>query len=337
MKKSKKLLISVFALVVTLALATSATFAWFSLNDKVAVGSFDVSATTGSDGLYVTYGIAKADSVFGSKVESDTIKNDDKIWVTDGAEQNPKVLGYTAMTSDDGIAFEDINGTAKQPNEAYTPGKDATFLQFNLSFRSTTPMNIYLYSEGEASAVTAAEGREGIEVAWPGYQAANYYDNADGAEVPQGIAATEGAKLNARAANAARISFVTNTVNRTVPETPTLTAGTAKIWNPNPKKGYYKGNMAYDFNKYNDPATEAVTTSTLGNDFVTYTTATKDSATPIAKTELADYLKDTNSKTPYEAVITINLWLEGTDGDCMNDLFTDTFSVQLAFFGKAPA
>lgn len=336
MKKSKKLLISVFALVVTLALATSATFAWFSLNDKVTVGSFDVSATTGSDGLYISYGIAKSDSVFGSKVESDTIKNDDKIWVTDGAEQNPKVLGYTAMTSDDGIAFKDINDTAKQPNEAYTPGKDATFLQFNLSFRSTTPMKVYLYAEGGASAVTAAEGREGIEVAWPGYVATNYYDNTDGATVPSDIAAAEGSKLNARAANAARISFVTNTVDRTTPETPTLTAGTAKIWNPNPKKGYYKGNMASDFNRYNDSATAAVTEKVLGDKaVVAYTTATADSATPIATTAQAEYIKDT--KTPYEAVITINIWLEGTDGDCMNDLFSDIFNVKLAFFGKAAA
>lgn len=336
MKKSKKLLISVFALVVTLALATSATFAWFSLNDKVAVGSFDVSATTGSDGLYITYGVSKTDSIFGSKVESDTIKNDD-IWVTDGAEQNPKVLGYTAMTTEDGIAFKDINGTEKTANTAYTPGKDATFLQFNLSFRSTTPMNIYLYSEGDASAVTAPAGREGIEVAWPGYVATNYYDNADGASVPSDIAAAEGSKLNARAANAARISFVANTVDRTSPESPALTATTARVWNPNPKKGYYKGNMASDFNRYNDSATAAVTEQVFAADktVIAYTEANKENATSIATTAAADYLKET--KTPYEAVITVNIWLEGTDGDCMNDLFTDVFNIKLAFFGKATA
>ncbi len=53
-KASKKLIASLFALVVAVSLAATTTYAWFTMNAAVSVGTFDLKVETATPGLYVS-------------------------------------------------------------------------------------------------------------------------------------------------------------------------------------------------------------------------------------------------------------------------------------------
>ena len=301
MKKSKKLLISVFALVVTLALATSATFAWFTTNDKVEVGSYDVNVTTGSQGLYVS----TDGTTYSSNITAEQIKA-----LYQGANADAmNTKGFTAVTSVDGKAFTKRDGATSVTANSLIADEDAySYISFTLYFRSTVAMDVYL--NGEES--TSADRTNATEVEYVGDYAGKMVAWTDAVEATYGKALTKGQPIGARAADAVRMSFVNG--------------NDVKVWNPGANRGFKTGNMALDYEKAftGNSSLVAGTTATPTADLLR---AGEKNGVAIATTAVA------TGGSFYEATVTINLWLEGNDGDCMNDIFEDNFKVALGFIG----
>lgn len=303
MKKSKKLLISVFALVVTLALATSATFAWFTTNDKVEVGSYDVNVTTGSQGLYVSAD-KDENKTYSSNIDTATIKA--LYQGANAGDMNAK--GFTAVTSTDGKAFTNRAGTSVTANSLIADEDAYSYISFTLYFRSTVAMDVYL--NGEASA--SDDRTNATEVEYVGDYAGKMVAWTDAEASVYGKALTKGEPIGARAADAVRMSFVNG--------------NDVKVWNPGADRGFKTGNMALDYEKAftGNSSLVAGTTATPTENLLR---AGEKNGVAIATTALA------TGGSFYEATVTINLWLEGNDGDCMNDIFEDNFKVALGFIG----
>lgn len=303
MKKSKKLLISVFALVVTLALATSATFAWFTTNDKVEVGSYDVNVTTGSQGLYVSAD-KDENKTYSSNITAEQIK---ALYQGENAS-DMEAKGFTAVTSADGKEFTNRAGTSVTANSLIADEDAYSYISFTLYFRSTVAMDVYL--NGEES--TSADRTNATEVEYVGDYAGKMVAWTDAVEATYGKALTKGQPIGARAADAVRMSFVNG--------------NDVKVWNPGANRGFKTGNMALDYEKAftGNSSLVAGTTATPTADLLR---AGEKNGVAIATTALA------TGGSFYEATVTINLWLEGNDGDCMNDIFEDNFKVALGFIG----
>ena len=146
----------------------------------------------------------------------------------------------------------------------------------------------------------------------------------------------QGDALSTRAAYAARVAFITN--------------GVGKIWAPydyasggddlsHTQAGFYvntaEKNLARDFRNallgINDTYVCNVLNEVrlLSDALASQNTNISDepgavAATPIVRTVY-------NGENGYDAVVTVRLWLEGTDGDCLNSIFSDQISLQLVF------
>ncbi len=215
-----------------------------------------------------------------------------------GAYENLKL---THVTSEDGITLNTKEGPAATANKDY--------FQVKLWFMSTTDVKVYLE---DTSKLTCASPNADNDLLLDGTArttaGANY-----------GPSLASDGKITTNAANAARVSFVDS--------------ATGKIWEPQPTAGYPTKNLAEDYEKYLTSGTWSVTESPTN----TPATATVEK---VAKTADAGTItgKELFSLTANEAKeITINIWLEGKDGDCLNSIFADVISTTLVFVGIEPA
>ncbi|HBF86817.1 MAG TPA: hypothetical protein DDW54_03965, partial [Clostridiales bacterium] len=331
-KATHKILMAAASLVIALGVASGTTFAWFTANRTVSIGTINATVTTGTEGLYVAIK-NYAGTEFSTFEE--TLSGDDLNTAIFGgtASANLATVKLDALTSlantnntgenSNGLTLKDHNGVETTYNReaATTEGKNK-FIEFTLKFKTTTPMNIYLSNKNAANSKQSQIATNGAGVvsnfvlAWDDTVSASNYgkDPTDG-------------KIDARAANAARVAFITHAnTEGTKTWTADTTGASGQVWAPNEAvddsntgekgKGFWKGNVAEDYNYHfrnnANPATRAVA-STVVNQVTTIDlddiTNSEGSATVIATTA-----EDTNRE--YVAIVTVRLWIEGTDGDC---------------------
>lgn len=310
-KSGKKLVVAIVVLVLAVALATTATFAWFTMNQNVTVGNIDMDVTSNSGGLYVSLSNG-ADAVYSTELTSEQIKD---VILTNA--------GFTkeggAWKADQKLALKDV--TAKKESNALSimdeedvavALSDASYAQFTIYFRATDEMEVSLDLTGKSGEVPNDVFNSKVEStgdapAKPAYAwdtiAANTYGTH--AEIAKGAA------LVTRAANAARVGFEP-TVNGAKTE--------PKIWNPNSDKGFNKGNLASDYrNKLLGTTTNVIE-------------ATGDITGRTADVVLVKLAKAADAAY-YEGQITVTVWIEGTDGDCLTSILSDNLHVSLQFKG----
>jgi len=358
-KVSKKIVVGVAALVISIAVATGSTFAWFTTNRDADIDQFEATATTGETNLSVAANVSgeyNRDVVaFRRYVELTNVpvQGDSKATVNknvldanadndpdshlvaltmDGTDMNPMVIDYvnnitygTALTYDKLVNADGIVDTTTTANNKYHP-----FIEFVLHFKGDREMNVYLTS----STVTAHETDGTKPVQAVEYKAANTYGTHEAIAI--------GDKLASRAANAVRVAFIPvnatwGTDNKV---SGAVTFGTPKVWCPNEAeysgkeatanttglgKGNWKGNLAKDYyNGFMRTNKEIIAKEYTSNVRNLLSTDTSESAS-------AATIATLNSANNFTATVVVRIWLEGTDGDCLNSVLTDKFNTYFAF------
>ena len=307
MKNSKKLIGAIAALVIALAVSVGSTFAWFTTNKKVAVDNIQATVTTGSTDLQVRRvkkdgtAIGDGEWSYGLIFDEDEFDNV-KLDALTSADKGKTLTGKPNLTTpstagDKGIPNYKADGTKDTD-------KTANYIELYLEFRSTAAETIVLDA---TSAVTGESKGDDVILAWK--------DDSS----TYGTAINKGAAIASNAKNAVRVS-----IGKVASSEETVVG----VWNPNATEGYFKGNLAQDYelyqdaqfnsekNKeaintiYTDPGYDAITTGTGATDLVT--------------------LGNLNNGY-YYAVICVKIWLEGTDGDCFNNIFDDSILAKLVF------
>lgn len=135
-KLSKKLILSVLTLVLTVVALGATTFAWFTLGNEATVGQIKGQVTAG-DGLEVR--IAQGQT---GEDESEMITGYDT-WYTslpstvlqDFLGEKYTKLDLKGVTSEDGVAIKKIDGD---------PADYGSFIEFELEIRSQFETNVFL-------------------------------------------------------------------------------------------------------------------------------------------------------------------------------------------------
>lgn len=311
-KAKKRLLFSVAALVIAIAVATGSTFAWFTINREVNVEQMDISVTAGSQGIYIA--TAKAGPYKTALNAADL-----------AAAGYKADASLDAVTSTDGKVIKDLDGN--------TIGADSKkFIEMKFYFRATgeTVPTIDLKRTNN----TEISGRNTILQPHATNNAQtvfNTWKDIAADDFGQTNAIALNAPVPVRAAHATRVSF-----DAVAHDTTTVST---RVWDP------YYGDPA-TFRGKENPDNAGKFDNAVGNFALAYYNATKadDDAnltwptTGIAQTEAKDdffsdvlKLTPTNMPNTYEGELTIRIWLEGWDGDCMTSILGDKIVADFVF------
>jgi len=332
MKGTRKLLISVIALVVTLAMAVTSTYAWFTTNPYVTVEGFNVNVKTQEDeGLFIK--LDEIDMEYSTGLTAEQIANAIK------ANNTGSLPSLDPLTSMDGTTLMSSNKVITPDDPAIeagdlvaaTPGQ---YAKFTLMFRSTKAGVIILLSKIDASTglstILSNESgttQGGTFTAWD-------FNTADGTVgitrdellshpssyqlTPPAELTASGDPVNIRAANAARVTFDSQTAgDQTV------------VWGPNAYKdaiqtSYYQNVYGWTVSL---PA-DYKGVGTITNDVILgeQTGTTVDNA---ATSTIICTL--TQNGSFYEASVVVYVWLDGNDGSCINTIAGDSFTIDMQF------
>lgn len=322
-KATTKILLAALSLIMAIGIATGSTFAWFVSNRTVTVGAIDATVTTGTQGLYVA--VKKADATYTAFNTALTGPNINTAILGTGGS----VVLDALTTSNSGVALQNRAGTAAA---AFNSTGENAYLEFTLKFRTTVAQDIYLgyttttsQEQADINAALAASSRiYPTATAYSG-TAVKAWKAIDANEYGTHSAIAKNAAIEARAAHAARVAFITGQ--------------TGVVWAPydyaagnndgyNVQAGYFTGNLASDY-EHNVIGTEEYSTQNknavkLENDADAKAGTVTSGATKIVSTT-------DNSEGAFDAEVTIRIWIEGTDGDCFNSIFGDQLSVNLVF------
>jgi hypothetical protein len=330
MKKTvRKLIISAFVLVVALSLAVTSTFAWFTMTNTPSVDSFDLNVTT-SNGM--TMSLTDTAGSYKTRITNADLL--DYLISQNIVSASLSEFELDAVTSTDGIAFTDLDNNSVAVS-------DKKFISFPLYFYSAKALTVKLNSTGNSVARKTGQTVSSV-TAWKNISAGEYGKNPAGlgsADTPS-PAIDIGEEIDASAANAVRISFVN-------------AAGTSAVkWYPNPDKGFNgdydylsvgtgftPANLGLDYFNFKNLSNVTQPELTYSkNYYVTPVYDGEDKLTTAGNFIINDDLLTLVSGTGVEGEgyyghITVNIWLEGYDGDCFDSIFADAITVALQFIG----
>lgn len=330
MKATKKLILATISLVAASSLTVGSTFAWFSYRSDVSLGSIDFSVDSGSENLQVA-----VTEVGGTYSEDDFKYSLTTEAVANAIKKNnfgaPIVYQPLTVTEDSGSNVLPTN-LIRLKNRDGSDASVSTYATFDLIFRYTPAkitdaMPSLLLDYG--SIITAnPEDDDNYTPSVscePTEELMEKLKNGD-----YGKTLSEGDKIKARARDAARVAFLFNydsTQNN-------------KIWAPSEHytistehtsdviKGFYLGNLASDYKSMQtgDPAFSAPV----------YDSRVYAAPAPKADGDNTSYAKITqfptlSGSTYSELKITVKVWLEGKDGDCLESVQNDRFAFLLKF------
>lgn len=312
-KAKKRLIFSVAALVIAIAVATGSTFAWFTINREVNVEQMDISVTAGSQGIYIA---TKKEGPYKTALSLQDLK--DAGYKADAS--------LDAVTSPDGKVINDLDG-----NKLGTDTKK--FIEMKFYFRATgetapiIDLNRTNNSEIDDRNTILQPHESGLP-----QTVFNTWRDIDANEFGQANAYKIDAPIPVRAAHAARVSFNAVADDKTTEST--------RIWDP-----YYDDPTTFR-GKPNE-ANGGKLDNSVGNFALAYYNGTKPDGKAnlvwptngIAPTEAKDdFFKDVLKLTPvanvpntYEGELTIRIWLEGWDGDCMTSILGDKIKADFVF------
>lgn len=317
---NKRLLISIAALVISIALAATTTFAWFTMDTTPEVNDIDLSVTA-QDGLYIS----------GSGTAGDFFTN-----VTDTYEGTTVLKAITPTTAT-GNAFKKIQEGTTVTEEAAAA---TDYYKHTFYLRSQSDYDIYVESveiTGTANAdratieawknLTAAD--LGVTGTWTAELEALYTDETTltegGTIVGTEILVQKGNVLpfQAAIANAIRVGFYVNSTMYTYKNSLGAVAGSwgASATTLNAAHDYYR-----------------TTTQMSPADITAFDTAWADPEYTVSTvglstgTKIADMTKNVTSDW-YEVSVEVYVWADGTDKDCFNEILADGVSIDITFTG----
>lgn len=307
-KAKKRLLFSVAALVIAIAVATGSTFAWFTINREVNVEEMEINVTAGSQGIYIA---AKKEGPYKTALNADDLK-------TAGYDENAKL---DALTSADGKAIADLKGNVLEKGT----GK---FIEMTFYFRATgetmPTIDLKETKDDDRSTILMPHKTNNAQTVDNTWQVINAGDFGQERTIQLND------KIAVRAAHAARVSFDALAHNKVAKST--------RIWDP------YYGDKTTFCGKPNE-ANGGKFDNSVGNFAFAYYNGTKIDGenlvwptNGIAPTEEKDdffknvlVLSETSTPKVYEGELTIRIWLEGWDGDCMTSILGDKIKADFVF------
>ena len=226
------------------------------------------------------------------------------------------VSGETGVT---GVKLKDLTldatGAKLQDNKVEPQAAgDKDYVHFTLYFEATTDVDVYLLKSSAINNGTNAS-HHAIPV-----------DSSAQSAIGSSYGSTVSGTLDTNAANAARVKFGTGKTNIWAPneaedETNSTSTG----------KGFWKNNLAADYEKYLSASSWSVTEEEEFTAASTVKTVAESSATDAGEaTKICD-LSETAGV--YKGSVEIWIWLEGTDGDCLNSIFNDVLQINFDFIG----
>lgn len=357
MKASKKLIGASVALVAALAVSVGSTFAWFTTNSNVSVSNIAANVTTGDSNLEVALVSVKgvtgligdfsynldlgktiengglkevfAATKFDALTDNGALNKGDNESLADWSWDGPTTFGQNLTDKKGTAAKLSTISSSTTDGDAPTTTYSATtgnYLQFTLRFRTTSSTagseGVALYFAPE-SAVTSTAGAT--------------HSDLVAQENMSDYGITAGKAMTAEAKDAMRIAF--HAAKVTVPATTTSNDGKVewanvggdegKVWEPNYDKGWNATSVTAS-KKFSQAVEESLT----GIDDLSglYTSPTYNAVTTVAADEvqIATMTKSEGSDY-YIADVTVVIWLEGTDADCLNSIFGDLLNIKLCF------
>lgn len=307
MKNStKRILMSVLTLVLTVVALGTTTFAWFSIGNISTVTGVEANVQAG-DGLEI--------QLKGTTYESDFKNN--LVAADWNAFMAADAAGFkfAAVTSTDGVAFRELaqraDGGLGLAN--LTGAANQKYLEFDINFRSLQPGYVNL---------TALSFGGGVQ-AWTPSGITSYLQFAG-----QNTALP----VDAFAKNAARISF-THTSTQVFQEPELAYSNSdAKItgnhfqgatgvlhgqWDYLAKRGVIIWNAATDGAVISDPTTQSLFAAKATNSATLSADVGNIALTP--------------NGTYYEGTVTVRIWIEGWDADAYDSIFNTLLEVNLTF------
>lgn len=324
MKKTKRLVMLALALVLTFAMATTTTFAWFTMNNVVTVSG--ISGTARADeGLL----ISQDGETYLTYVNLSTNLN--LIPVTPGTNATLAAGGTaTAPTIKDGetagtllsaIKFFNAEGQSQTPTE----GNPTAYYQQTFHFRSDVEMIVKMTKITVNT--TPATGADIRNVTAPYAIAADAY-GTHGAYAKDAPIYTDLLKAIRIALfnDDGELIAVYHLVDAQEEE------GVAQNFD-GVTGGYNMAGYLYKTILNEDPISSSGIDGTIS---LGITGTGGDTEIDV----VADYQAGitlevvTGGVTPrYEGTITVVIWIEGTDGDCINSVINDALTIDLAFTG----
>lgn len=308
----KKLLLSIIAVVVTVAALGTSTFAWFTLSNKAEIGQFNAEVTAG-DGIELSL---DGDNWY-SVLTSDLINE----WLVDLYGATPVL---TDLTSSNGVTFSKMvltdNTTENAGNEygtvTYVPETEG-FIEFQVFFRAQAATDIYW-----TDAQLGGEENEWISDAEFTYHSA--------------VVATD--PVTVSAANAARISVAeASAVTAFVYELPAVSGTNFHLGSGTGVTVPAAGAVSYfnAKNEYNQiPA--ATTINLPVNVFYEFTANANVGTTevPVGKKVLTlTDSEEVNGITYNTGSVDVRVWIEGWDADAFNAILSLPLFASLKFEG----
>lgn len=309
MKKiSKKAILSILTLVLTVVVLGASTFAWFTLGTTATVDNFDVNVTS-SEGLEISLD----GNNWYTRLNSDIMRDYIEDQVTAARLNNDGDFVMDAVTTSDGIDFFKFsisgNEMVHEPSDKAVANED--FLQLTFKLRTKVNQKVILSNLDVTSTLES------------------WISDQDFTLAKGNTSVTSTDPINADLADALRVSVLADASHGDDVTDPvvfekdntgtTNTTGTlAKDTNNN-----YIGAFEYYSKK-------SGFTNSLETNFVPI------SATPnfgSNTTELADFTSQTLSggEDYYTVDVTFNIWFEGYDNEAFDAVLDQMVSIVLAF------
>lgn len=337
MKVTKKLIGASVALVVAASLTVGSTFAWFTYQSNVQLEKVGFFVDSGDENLQIA--VVKADETPGngdfvySLPATDIVNKIRKVGDPDEVNVVYKALTLASDTvlDTDPIELQKADGSAAQLGEYATFDLVFRYTPFKGVNASNIPWLVLDYGSAVTAEIDDTNYMPTHSIgAWGNFDANDY-----------GIELKKDDVIKARARDAARVAFVfgESTNKQSKVWAPSEEFDTTTIRTSDTAKGFYKGNLASDFRTSQGYTTTAVTTPVYNNRIYAAiqnpTQANDFNNSTIAKLSLP-----AEGTTYSEFRMTVKVWLEGRDGDCIDAIFGDQFNFALKFrtsLLKAPA
>lgn len=311
-KITRKLLVSIFAITLSMFALGTATFAWFTLTDTATVSQFSANITS-SDGIEVSLGTDN--SAFYTSVPLSAVIN-----YLNGAGYGDS-FKMNHITSTDGKVFQDMRGEAKN-----NPTADG-YIEIPMRIRSlSSNVPIYLSKNSGLS----SDAKTWISDA--------DFTNSKGKEV------SAGQSLNYFIANAARFSVSSlageNETVKLVYELPENAYGSEtnveygnKVLNQTPQ---LNGAVHY-YNQKNGLNSDITNNHENYTGLKYYEAEVAKSITTFVNQDPILVLSDVAEEDGYYyGIIYVRIWVEGWDPDCFDALLNSTLKIDLQFTTKKP-
>lgn len=337
-KRMGRVMLALAALVVSLVMTVTATYAWFTYNSTVSVNDIQLSVGDGKDVLQINVVQSTTASAWRGATTQwfrsinataiNTAITDAVQAVSGQGSYDREDFKLGAFTTNDGLSFRKLS-PATTVTKNLVDAKDGSVLSLKINFRANRALWVGLSNDSKVS----TDSSRGVSSISPWVASldltANYgVAQKNSANVVLGLSD----KIYVSPAYAVRYSFEAGS--------------SAVIWNPQTTTGSIVDKLTAEDDYYVFPDVGGAVTKNFANDYytqilgapaITSTTYSVIGQTVLAANPVDLILLNLESDGYAYGQITLNVWFEGCDSSCINSILRDKFLTDLVFITTATA